>query len=764
MITRNFLTTASLIGLMATALAAPTTVLAQDATASSADTGSAEIVVTAQRREERSVDVPITVATLSPETLRTANVRELADISKITPGLRFDNAGAFFQPTIRGIGTAVTTSGGGGNVGIYVDGFYSPNPLATNAQLLNVQSIQVLKGPQGTLFGRNTTGGAILIQSAEPSTETSGQVKVSYGRYNELRAQAYTTYGISETVAMDVEGLYSRGDGWQHDISNGGRRVGDYENWSVRLGLKADLSENVSVLLRYQHAENNDPRPLLAASYFNPNPEGLDTIVSGAPIFAGPGQFTFDPDQIASGTDPEFYRSHSDVVQGTIRADLGFANLASYTQWRKETVDASQELDYSGADVFQLGLPNFNETVSQEFLLTSKPGTKLQWTTGLFYFQNRDTYETYVDNLPAFQGFFPGLNFINNRTRQGGSSTLTKSYAAFVDLTYELTPQWFLTAGVRYSHDVVDDAYYNNNLFAGGNPLTRTYVDPISSDTFTPRAVIRFKPNDHSSVYASYTRGYKAAVIDVGGSCQNGPSPQNPAPFVCNTVKPETIDAFEIGYKFDDRALSLELSAFYYNYKNLQVSYFLSSQASIINAAKSRIYGIDGQIRYRVSDSFEVSAGAAWTHARYVEFLNAPIYRSCVGALPGSCGPLDSFFVDRSQTLRDATMQRTPEFTGNIAARYSADLGGGRLVLSGNLFYSSKFYAGPSGIQFPQKGYENLALRAEWTDQSDRFTIGVWGDNVTNSRYRTQVQYANNGIGANWNKPTTFGVDLSAKF
>ena len=225
-----------------------------------------------------------------------------------------------------------------------------------------------------------------------------------------------------------------------------------------------------------------------------------------------------------------------------------------------------------------------------------------------------------------------------------------------------------------------------------------------------------------------------------------------------------TIDAFEIGYKYDDRALSVELSAFYYNYRNLQVSYFLSGQASIINAARSRIYGLDGQVRYRVSDSFEISAGAAWTHARYVEFTGAPIYRSCAGAPPGSCLPLDTFYVDRSQTLRDATMQRTPEFTGNIAARYSTDLGGGKFVLSGNLFYSSMFYAGPSGVQFPQKGYETLALRAEWTDPSDRFTIGLWGDNVTNSRYRTQVQYANNGIGANWNKPTTFGIDLGAKF
>lgn len=236
MTTRNFLTTVSLLGM---AVAMPATAFAQDAAAE--DPSNGEIVVTAQRRAERSVDVPITVATLSAETLTTANVRELGDISKITPGLRFDNAGAFVQPTIRGIGTAVTTSGGGGNVGIYVDGFYSPNPLATNMQLLNVESIQVLKGPQGTLFGRNTTGGAILVSTKDPSTETSGQVKLSYGRFNEFRGQAYATTGLGENLALDVEGLYSRGDGWQRDISNGLRRVGGYENWSVRVGMKTGL-------------------------------------------------------------------------------------------------------------------------------------------------------------------------------------------------------------------------------------------------------------------------------------------------------------------------------------------------------------------------------------------------------------------------------------------------------------------------------------------------------------------------------------------
>lgn len=736
----RYLTTASLIGLAASVLFAPSMAAAQSVASEEAANeapGDAEIVVTAQRRDERNVDVPITIANLSAAQLETANVQELADISKITPSLRFDNAGAFFQPTIRGIGTAVTTSGGGGNVGIYIDGFYSPNPLATNTQLMNVRSIQVLKGPQGTLFGRNTTGGAILIQSADPSTEPGAEVKLSYGRFNELRGQGYATMGISDTVAIDIEGLYRRGDGWQRDLRTG-QRVGAFENWSARLGLKADLSDNVSVLLRYQHSEVDDPSSILTNSYIGP--EG-----SGAPLSALPGEFTYDPDFVVTDRTPEYFRSTSDTIQGTIRADLGFANLTSYTQYRKEKVDASIELDYSGANVFQLGLPNENQTFSQELLLTSKSGSRLQWTAGLFYFFNDDIYIVHYDDFPLI-----GIN--NTRVRAGGSGTRTSSYAAFLDATYEITPKLFITAGARYSHDSVTNAYYCQ---PGTGCTVAPKVPDISGDKVTPRVVVRYKPSEESSIYASYTKGYKAAIIDVGGSCQAGPA------FVCNDVKPEDVDAFEVGFKYSTSGLSFDIAGFYYDYKQLQVSTFIQGTANITNAASSEIYGIDGQIRYDFNENFQVSAGAAWVHARYKRFENAPIYVRCTF---GAACSIATFLVDTTQTLTNVTMQRTPEFTGNIGARYRTDLGGGRLQLSGNLFYSSSFFFGPSGIQFPQKGYEVLSLRAEWTDPSDRFSIAAWGDNVTNSRYLTQAQYNSPGIGANWSKPTTFGIELGAKF
>ncbi len=733
MIKTRFRASASAWGLLGTICLAPQAAFAQTADAA-AESDSGEIVITAQRRAEKSVDVPITVTTLGAEALATANVQNLSDISLVTPSLRFDNQAAFAQPTIRGIGTAVTTSGGGANVGIYVDGFYSPNPLASDFELLNVESIQVLKGPQGTLFGRNTTGGAILVQTSDPSVEPSARFKASYGRFNEARLQGYATYGLSDRIAVDLEGIYRSGDGFVRNIISGSKKDGEYESWSVRAGIKIDVSDAVSVLVRYTHGKVDDPTSLLTNAYLDP--------VLGATIanFAPPGSFTTKPSEYA-GTNPRYFRSKNDNVQATIKADLGFADLASYSQYRTENVDVSQDIDQIATTIFHLGLPVYNKTLSQEFLLTSKPGGPLQWTAGLFYFQNRDTYTTFIDNNVATAG----------RIRLGGSSTTTKSFAAFTDVTYEVSPSVFITAGGRYSHDQIDDAYYITPFSGVRTPVTQAQSDAVKRGRFTPRVVLRFKPSDQSSLYASFTQGYKAGILDVGGATGN-------------PVKPEKVNAFEVGYKYDDRRLSFETAAFYYDYKDLQVSLFKGNppSAQIVNAASSEIYGLEGQVRYDLADSFQVNAGAAWTHARYKRFDDAPIYQRCPGI--GGCGGGTSFFLLTGTTLRDVTMQRTPSFTGNIGTRYKADLGGGNLVLSSNLYYSSKFFFGPSGIQFPQKGYEVLSLRAQWSDASDRYSVALWGDNVTNNRYVTQVQYNNFGIGSTWSAPVTYGIEFGVKF
>ncbi|MFT3966066.1 MAG: TonB-dependent receptor [Sphingobium sp.] len=714
---------------LAAGLGAATPALAQPEAAGADD--NSVIVVTAQRRAERSVDVPITLTTVTGEQLTSAGANQLSDLARVAPALRFDSSAAWVQPSIRGIGTAVTSSGSGANVGIYVDGFYSPNPLAADFQLMNVQSIQVLKGPQGTLFGRNTTGGAILITTAEPSTEPAAQVKASYGRFNTQRYQGYGTFGLTENIAVDVEGLYSRGDGFVRNILTGSKKDGKYENWSVRGGVKANVTEDISVLLRYTHSRTNDPTMVNSNIYTGTDAGLVGGVGTGQPS----GLYATDPDEIALNA-PRQFKSNTDVFQGTIKADLGFADLSSYTQYRTEDSIIIEDLDQTAAPVFLIHIGVKDKTFSQELLLNSKPGGPLQWTGGLFYFQNKDSWSIFA-GTPTTADPYARVPF-------GRSSTTTESFAAFADLTYEISPRFFLTAGGRYSHDVVRDAYYTVGAYpALGYPPT------VKNDKFTPRVVLRYKPTAQSSVYASFTKGYKAPMLDVGNTDATIPA-------TARAVQPEDINAYEVGFKFDNRELSVDFATFYYDYKNLQVSVYRgTAQANILNAATSRIWGLDGQVSYRIGKQFSLNIGGAYTNARYKDFPQAPI----------ASGPFGGFFVTTPTPLRNVPMQRVPDFTGNVGARYAIDLhGAGQLALSGNFYYTSAFYFGPSGTQFRQSGYEQLALRAEWTDPSDRYSLAVYGDNITDRRYRTQLLPNGFGIGNVWNYPATWGVQVGAKF
>ncbi|HTV96020.1 MAG TPA: TonB-dependent receptor [Steroidobacteraceae bacterium] len=709
------------------------------------------------------VDVPISITALSTDQLATANVQNLADIAQLTPGLRFDTQTFFFQPSIRGIGTGITTSGGGSNVGIYIDGFYSPNPVAADLQFLNITNVQVLKGPQGTLFGHNTTGGAILLSTAEPSMDTHAEVTADYGSFGAQRYQAYATTGIADVAAVDLEGIFSKGSGFLTNIVNGDSDVGAYQNYTLRTGLKFQLGEKVSVLARFTHSGENDPTSELT----NSNTDTTIDPTTGKPWGVQTytfGPYTTNPNQVAE-LQPVFVTSQNNIAQLTLKADLDFADFTSYTQYREENTNASENLAQAAVPIFNLGLPIFDITESQEFLFTSKPGPALQWTAGGFYFTNRDAWQTYIDTATQVRSNAP-LTAGGNRL--GGSGTETESFAEFGDLTYELTPQWFLTVGARFSHDNVINAYYNPYFSNQEIP-----VPSIDGNKVTPRAVVRYKPTDESSVYASFSEGYKAAIIDVGGSCQDPPA------FKCNPIKPEDVDAYEVGYKFESHGFSNDIAAYYYNYKNLQVSEFLgNAEAYIVNAAQSKIWGFDEQLHYDWSTYFKVDGGAAYTHARYSTFgglvngqvVGAPIYATCPGApVPNpaipSCSNGAYAYVNTSTVLHNVPMQHVPEWTATLAPRLTTGkLASGEYAVSANIYYSSSFYFSPSGTQFYQPGYATVGVRTQWTDPSARYWVALYGENLNNERYRTQVQYNSYGMGASWNAPATWGIELGAKF
>jgi iron complex outermembrane receptor protein len=715
----------------AIAITLATPALAQsDASATPTD----EIIVTAQRRAERTQDVPISITALSGDTLEQANVQQLGDIAKLSPATRFDYQANFVQPTIRGVGTAVVTSGGGSNVGIYVDGFYSPNPLAGDFQLLSVDGIQVLKGPQGTLFGRNTTGGAILVTTTKPGQDTHATFEASYGRFNTFRIQGYATGGLTDKLSADIEGNYARSDGYVRNIVPGPKHPGQFENWTVRAGLNFEASDTVSFLLRYTHQDVDDGTNVSAGTLKQDGViyapfQGLPEQLPAALVPTGYREAAINPNSVPG------FEFKADIFQLTGTFDFDFATLASYTQYRKDDSIIRADQDQTAADINYNEIPVHDRTFSQELLLTSNPGGKLQWTAGLFYFYYTDEYFP----LKVGTNALPSSIYINAR-----SHSRTRSFAGFVDLTYQLTDKLFLTAGARYTHDNFDEAEFKLSVF--GTPIINNVLPPLSGDRVTPRAVLRYALDDQSSVYASYTRGYKAALTDVISGSQ---------------VKPETMDAFELGFKHASGKFSFNLAGWYYDYKNLQVSVYERGLSQILNAATARIKGVEGDLRYQVTPDFEISASGAYVDARYRSFPNGSRFQMCVDAT--TCGSDYGQFILSPIDASGFRMQRAPEFTASLGAHYGFDLGGGRLTLSGNFYHTSKFYF-DLAEQFYDDGYDLLGLRAEWTDASKRFTIAAYGDNVTGAKYYTQILAHSPSIGDVWGAPTTWGVSVRTKF
>lgn len=681
-----------------------------------------EVTVTAQRRTERSIDVPIAITAIGAEALGKGDVQQLADIAKLTPGLRFDYASTFAQPTIRGVGNAVVVAGSGSNVGIYTDGFYSPNPLTVSSELLNVESIQVLKGPQGTLFGRNSTGGAILVTTSEPSSDTALRAEAAYSSFNTQRYQVYATGGPSESLAFDVAALLRKSDGYIDNIITGTDDDGAYENSTVRVGAFYQPSDSLSILFRYLYSDRDD-NSFVATNSYSENNQPFATAAN--PAYGG--IVTIEPGKVANGFKPT-YNGESSVAQLTINYDLGFADLTSYSQYRDEKGSHTADFDQSDVSLFHFAYDNIDRVVTQEFLLASNSPGALQWTTGLFYFENTSKF----DNN---RGSSFGSPFIAN----GGSSVTTSTLAVFGDATWSLTDSLHLTAGARYSRDEVTDAYY----LVGSGTLTQQDVPDIDDAKIAPRLAVRYEPSENSSIFASYTEGFKSGILNVGGGTLEGIE-----------VDPEEIKAYEVGYKYNSGKLAFDTSVYYYDYKDLQVASYVGTASLVRNAANSTIKGIEGKLSYAVSESFDFSIGANYMKAEYEDFDQAQVWTQD----PGS-GFYFPSFIDAS----GFTMQRSPDLTATVNMNYYTAIAEGLTTVSGTLYYTSEFNF-ESAETYTQDAYQLLSLRAEWESPNNQYILAVFADNVTDEEYLTQALPQFYGTLATWGTPRTVGVSVGVNF
>jgi iron complex outermembrane receptor protein len=677
-----------------------------------------EVVVTAQRREQDSQKVPISISAFSEKDAEKLGIRSTDELAAVVPGLSYFqlfNGAAFF---IRGIGKSDTNTGQELPVAVYIDGAYLATPTGGLFSLNNIDHVEVLKGPQGTLFGRNATGGVVQVVTKQPQQDPSLDVSVGYGNYGKQQESLYGTMGLTPTLAADIAAYYtSQSEGWGHNLNL---------NTPVYMPREFDLRS------KWLWTPNDDTSITLAADFANVYSD-VGTALAiwpGATGFLGyknVGWYNIDSDISPFSAYQQF------GVTLTAKENLSWALFNSISSYH----DLKERVNYDGD-----GTPIFGEvagrkypadTLTQELQLLSPKSSTIQWIGG-FYFLNQTT----ATNPLTISGLALGAGptFVLNQD----ASQHTDSYAAYGEATFPIAgDDTHLTTGARYTLDKRELWSKSNDNF---NDVYPTINQEAQWSSPTWRVVLdhQFTPDVYS--YLQYTRGFKSGQFNVI-------APSNPP------VKPEKIDAYEMGTKTTlfDRRLRLNGAVYYYDYSDIQLTRVILAGNELYNAAKAKIKGADADFDFAATRNLELRGGVSYFDGIYSSFPNAPAFYPAFG------GGNTSATIDATGKF----MIDSPKWEGNVAAVYTIPSSIGSFSVTGLYSINSGYFFEPDNrVRQPEFHIVNATL--EWKSLSETFGIRLWGKNLTNAEY---VSFnTENAFGDQYSvsPPRTYGIDLLYHF
>lgn len=679
-----------------------------------------EVIVTAQRRSEDVQNVPIAIAVIQPSSLRAAGITDAVGLDQLVPGLKQVHKAAAQggTPFIRGIGFASSTPGIEQPVATYIDDVYVGDAVAASPALNSIDRIEVLKGPQGTLFGRNAVAGVINIHTKDPSSEPSLSGDIDFGNYETVGARLYGTTGLGDIGAANLSALYRE----QHDgIGHNSTLNEDYRTYrdvALRAKVSFDVGENSELMLTGWYGES----------------EGDATSYRLYPGRVGMGGFVFTGGFYDGVSSPQ--PSSNDVAGASIRGehDLGWARIvdiaAYYSAKPAFTVDADET-----PDSFQYIELDWDTTVfTNELQLISPDDSWMKWLVG-FYYLDQDLDET----VRVTGALVPGGQVIDANLK-------TQSWAPFGEVTLPVLPKTRLTLGARYNADRRELDSQITNL--AGTPI----VAAAPSKDFakpTYRVAVDYQFSDDVLGYVSYNRGYKP------GTYNPGTNPTRPA------IGSETIDAYEIGMKTElfSSQLRVNTAAFYYDYKNLTLRGRLPNGIAVdfFNGKGAEVYGLDLDLSAVPSDRLTLTGGVTVLHSEYTDFSNAQSYNPLPLPTGGNAAivPFDA---------TGNRLSNAPEVSGNVGLEYRliADQRG-NLSVSSNYSYYSRFFFEPDN-RLTQSAYGLLNASVSWMSAGDRWGVTLWGTNLADERFLGEAAGQGTGDIISPGMPRMYGVRLSANF
>jgi iron complex outermembrane receptor protein len=703
-----------------------------------------EVIVTAQRRAERLEDVPISVTALSGTDLAKAGVTNLRDLQTVAPSFQVSSSGVFTQLSIRGITSTALGPGIENNIAVYVDGIYEPDSSALGSDFANVTDVQILKGPQGTLYGRNATGGAMLVNTREP-TDARPIIDISggYGNYNDHRVQAYIGVPIREGLSVGIGAYYRANDGYIKNVN--GTDAAPFKDVELRGKIKWEPNDQFSALLGFNYFQKSDPLVLAF------------TVTALSPFHLPVGPlYTNQLDNVSLNPNPVFTDRMTETTL-RLKWNTQYGNFTSHTAYTDEQPHFDN--DYDGTTLPGQQIPAIfrRHTLYQALDYDVKPTDTLQVQAGGMYFKDQSS-----NNATAFLGplALPSLSTLTN-IQQTNVAMLTTAYAAYVDATWQVIQNLYLNAGVRYSKDErTVYGYYISNLFL--QPPFPLYP-PRTSASFpatTPRATIRYEFSPRSDVYFSYSKGFKSGTFNTVGT-----TPQT----LSTPVRPEKVTAYELGLKTAQGPWRLEAATFYYDYKDLQVNALSTDPVTLrilntlTNAASAKIYGAEISGAWSVTPELNLRAALAYTHARYDSFPNGS------ASLPTPTLNPVGVVTGVQQDFSGRRIARAPDFTANIGGDYTIPLSVGKVLLAANGYYTSEY--APLAIDYNpitgdpyyyDKGYFLANMSVDYIQ--DHFTIGAYVNNVGDQRFYILNQADGFGIKKVLSWPRTYGFRVSYSY
>ena len=707
------------------------------------NSGIADIVVTAQRRESRIQETPIAVTAFDASSLTERGIRNVFDLQSATPNLSIVQSSSFggsstLQAYIRGVGASDYLFPNDPGVGYYIDGVYVARTLGGLQAITDVERVEVLKGPQGTLFGRNTIGGAISITTKQPivSGGPTGSIEVRGGSYNRADGLAYVNAPLIDGI-LGAKLSVSRvsADGFGEQLTTR-LKLGNEDKWIFRGALRLVPTADFDVTLTgdYSRARENGPAGTILRTF--PSTLGL---IEGLynPVFApalnpglglAPGT-AFDSRWVTGnlytnyGTAPSYDRY--DVGGASLNAAWTAADwltVRSITAYRALHAEVGVDLDGSPYPIFGQRIDQHSNQFSQELQLAGKLfDNRVDFLVGGYYFHEKARDETFVDIYSGAASIGIPLLSLSQRARTG---IKVDSFAIFTEERIGVTDSINLVLGGRYTSD---KKVYNKNLFLTelGTDLIPFTVLRDTFDAFTPKVGLNWKPTRAIMVYATWSKGFKSGGWNSRDNNTN--SSVGNAPF-----NPEHVTTWEAGIKADwfERRLRTNIAVFTSSYRDIQLTTLFTDPAtgsptgSIENAGRARISGFEAEVTAMPVENLTLTGSAGYLHDKYDE--------------------LSSDAIRTGITLGDR-LANIPRWTASAGATWETDLGAaGRLSLHGDLSYKSKVYFDNLNTEaIAQSGYTLYAARIAFRPAAIKgLELSVSGTNVSNERYRVTGYFA----------------------